>query len=277
VQVWLHTRFRAQVLPPQFADIEGRVLAQVSALLNAAVQSIGNIVLSIANVLLIGVTAVMLSFYMLTHVDEIRASFYSLFPARAQSSAHHFTREVARVVGGFMLGQIVLCAYSGVATFAVLLLIRSQYALLLGVITGLLYAVPYLGVLVAVLIGFALGLLVTWKVAVLTAVLIFLVTRVADYVLVPKVMGESVGISPIAIIFAVFAGGELFGLWGLVLAIPVAALFKVVWNLWLHPWLTGKPVDNPAVTYAEGPSPRAAAAPMPTPSSSSSTAKAARS
>jgi predicted PurR-regulated permease PerM len=48
-----------------------------------------------------------------------------------------------------------------------------------------------------------------------------------------------------AIIFAVFAGGELFGLWGLVLAIPAAAIFKVAWRVWLHPWLTGR--QHPSV------------------------------
>ena len=111
---------------------------------------------------------------------------------------------------------------------------------MLGVLTGLLYAVPYLGIMIAVVFGALLGALQSWPMAVMTVAVIFLVTRIADLVLVPKVMAESVGISPMAIIFAVFAGGELFGLWGLVLAIPAAAIFKVVWRVWLHPWLTGR-------------------------------------
>jgi predicted PurR-regulated permease PerM len=61
-------------------------------------------------------------------------------------------------------------------------------------------------------------------------------------------MGESVGVSPMAVIFAIFAGGELFGVWGLVLAIPAAALIKLAWIIWIHPWIRGRPAfqDEPA-------------------------------
>ncbi|MDQ2817785.1 MAG: AI-2E family transporter [Candidatus Eremiobacteraeota bacterium] len=272
-QAWLQGKFRTQVLPRQFADIESHALAQLSALFNTAVQSVGNIVLSIANVLLIGITAVILSFYLLTHIDDIRESFYSFFPTRSKARVQQLSTEVSRVVGGFMLGQIVLCAFSGIATYAALLLTHSPYALLLGVLTGLFYAVPYLGVFVAILIGFMLGLLKSWNMALLTAAIILVITRIADLMLVPKVMAQSVGISPIAIIFAVFAGGEIFGLWGLVLAIPAAALFKVAWNLWVHPWLTGKP----SATFAVEPSLQAEIESRPEPPALQSTARGARS
>jgi len=239
-QHWVTDRFGSRVLPPQFSDIEGRAATELAALFNAAIAGAGNFVLGIANILIIGITAVVLSYFFLSHTDEIRASFYSLFPERAQEKAHLFSREVAHAVGGFIFGQIVLCAFCGIATFVVLLIARSQYALLLGMLTGLLYAIPYLGILIAVLCGAMLGALQSWPMAIVTVVVIFVVTRIADLVLVPKIMAQSVGISPMAIIFAVFAGGELFGLWGLLLAIPAAAIFKVAWRVWLHPWLTGK-------------------------------------
>lgn len=240
VQQWVADKFGSTVLPPQFSDIEGRAATELAALFNIAIAGAGNFVLGIANMLIIGITAVVLSYFFLSHTDEIRASFYSLFPERAQEKAHLFAREVAHAVGGFIFGQLVLCAFCGIATFIILLLARSQYALLLGVLTGLLYAIPYLGIMIALICGVMLGALQSWPMAIATVVVIFLVTRVADLVLVPKVMAESVGISPMAIIFAVFAGGELFGLWGLVLAIPAAAIFKVAWRVWLHPWLTGR-------------------------------------
>ena len=246
VQQYVTEKFGSRVLPPQFLDIEGRAATEIAALFNAALAGAGNLVLGIANVLIIGITAIVLSYFFLSHVDEIRASFYSLFPARAQAKAHQFSREVAHAVGGFIFGQLILCAFCGIAVFVILLVARSQYALLLGVLTGLLYAVPYLGIMVALICGALLGALQSWTMAIITMVVIFVITRVADLILVPKVMADSVGISPMAIIFAVFAGGELFGLWGLVLAIPAAAIFKVAWRVWLHPWLTGRPMAEPA-------------------------------
>lgn len=245
LQTYIDQHFGSRVLPPQFLDIEGRAATEIATLLNAALAGAGNLVLGIANMLIIGITAVVLSYFFLSHSDEIRESFYSFFPERAQDTAHLFAREVSHAVGGFIVAQLVLCAFTGIVTFAVLLIMRSDYALLLGVITGVLYAVPYLGILIALVCGVLLGALQSWPMAIGTVLVIFIVTRIADLLLVPKVMAESVGVSPMAIIFAVFAGGELFGLWGLVLAIPAAAIFKVAWRVWLHPWLTGR--DHPSL------------------------------
>ena len=245
LQQYIDQHFGSRVLPPQFLDIEGRAATEIATLLNAALSGAGNLVLGIANMLIIGITAVVLSYFFLSHSDEIRESFYSLFPERAQGTAHLFSREVSHAVGGFIVAQLALCAFTGIVTFVVLLTMRSDYALLLGVITGVLYAVPYLGIMVALVCGVLLGALQSWPMAIATVAVIFIVTRIADLLLVPKVMAESVGVSPMAIIFAVFAGGELFGLWGLILAIPAAAIFKVAWRVWLHPWLTGH--DHPTV------------------------------
>lgn len=240
MQQFVTAKFGERVLPPQFQDIEGRAATEIASLLNAALAGAGGLVLGIANMLIIGVTGVVLSYFFLSHSDEIRTTFFSLFPDNAQDKAHQFSRETARAVGGFIFGQLVLCAFCGITTFIVLLIARSQYALLLGVLTGVLYAVPYIGIMVAVVCAVLLGALQSWTMAIVAVVAIFVVTRVADLVLVPKIMAESVGVSPMGIIFAVFAGGELFGLWGAVLAVPAAAVFKVAWRVWLYPWLTGR-------------------------------------
>jgi predicted PurR-regulated permease PerM len=68
-------------------------------------------------------------------------------------------------------------------------------------------------------------------------VIMFGMARISDNVLVPKIMGQSVGVSPIGAMFAVFAGGELFGIPGLILGIPVAALIKILWRYFMAPWL----------------------------------------
>jgi predicted PurR-regulated permease PerM len=68
-------------------------------------------------------------------------------------------------------------------------------------------------------------------------VIVFGMARVSDNVLVPKIMGQSVGVSPIGVMFAVFAGGELFGIPGLLLGIPAAALVKIIWRYFVAPWV----------------------------------------
>jgi predicted PurR-regulated permease PerM len=70
-------------------------------------------------------------------------------------------------------------------------------------------------------------------------VIMFGMARISDNVLVPKIMGQSVGVSPIGAMFAVFAGGELFGIPGLILGIPAAALIKILWRYFVAPRLHG--------------------------------------
>jgi len=248
VEGWLQSRFKADLIPPQFQAIENHVLNEASSLAQNVLSNIGTFVIGIANAVIIGLGGIFISYYLLAHAADIRTFYYSLFPKRSQTTAHTFAREAARIFGGYMVGNGLLFGFTAAATFAVLAILHAPYALLVAIVTGLLYLVPYLGLLVAIVVGMLLGLLQSWGMALEIGVVILAVTRVSDYVIAPKVMGESVGVSPVTIIFALFAGGELFGLWGLILAIPAAALIKVVWNLWLRPWLTGEPT-----TYAISP------------------------
>jgi predicted PurR-regulated permease PerM len=71
-------------------------------------------------------------------------------------------------------------------------------------------------------------------------VVMFVMARISDNILVPKIMGGTVGVSPIAVMFAVFAGGELFGLPGLILGIPAAAIARLIWRYFLGPWMHGQ-------------------------------------
>ncbi|HKW44362.1 MAG TPA: AI-2E family transporter [Candidatus Eremiobacteraceae bacterium] len=240
-QAWIVAHFGAKALPAQFQDIENSALAQISKGVNNLVLGAGNALLGIASDIVVGITAIVLSYYFLTRVDDIRNSFYSLFPESGRSKAERVAHEISRVVGGFVYGQFVLCVFTGLATWLVLAIAGSQYALLLGALTGVLYALPFLGILFALAIGVMLGSLQGWTMALITVVTIAVISKISDILLVPKVMGDSVGVSPMAVIFAIFAGGELFGVWGLVLAIPAAALIKLAWNLWIHPWIRGQP------------------------------------
>ena len=240
-ELWLSAHLGPLFATNQISQIESTSMGKLSSTFEGVLGSASAIAVGIANGIVVAIFGFLLSYFLLANSDAIRASFFSLFPERAQKQAQHFAKEVARVVGGFIIGQVILCALAFAMTYVALLIVRSPFALLLAVLAGVCYAIPYIGVVVAAIAGFLLGALTSWKVGLLIVALIVIVSKIVDF-LVPKVMGESVGISPIAIIFAVFAGGELFGLWGLILAIPAAALFKVVWTLWLHPWLTGKPV-----------------------------------
>ena len=119
-------------------------------------------------------------------------------------------------------------------------IIGFKFSLIVGIISAVAYAIPIIGMLIAELIAVPMcapqGLwMIVW-----VQVIMFGMARISDNVLVPKIMGQSVGVSPIGAMFAVFAGGELFGIPGLIFGIPAAALIKILWRYFGAPWMSAR-------------------------------------
>jgi predicted PurR-regulated permease PerM len=115
-------------------------------------------------------------------------------------------------------------------------LLGFKFSVIIGVVSAIAYAVPILGMLIAQVLALPLSAPQGLYMVVWVQVIMFGMARISDNVLVPKIMGNSVGVSPIGAMFAVFAGGELFGIPGLILGIPAAALIKILWRYFGEPW-----------------------------------------
>jgi len=168
---------------------------------------------------------------------QIAESFAMMFPAHNRDTARKVAAEITETFGSFISGQVVVSAITGIVVAVASALFGFKFSLILGIITAIAYAVPVIGMLIAQAIAIVLcapqgGWMVLW-----IQVIMFGMARVSDNILVPKIMGESVGVSPIGVMFAVFAGGELFGMPGLLLGIPAAALIKILWRAFVAPWL----------------------------------------
>ncbi|HVA34059.1 MAG TPA: AI-2E family transporter, partial [Candidatus Baltobacteraceae bacterium] len=141
------------------------------------------------------------------------------------------------VFGSYISGQVIVSAITGLVIALASAAIGFKFSLIIGLVSAVAYAIPIIGMLIAEIIAIPMcapqGLwMVIW-----VQVIMFGMARVSDNVLVPKIMGESVGVSPIGAMFAVFAGGELFGIPGLILGIPAAALIKILWRYFVAPWI----------------------------------------
>jgi predicted PurR-regulated permease PerM len=147
---------------------------------------------------------------------------------------------VTETFGSFIMGQVLVSAITGIAVAVLSAFLGFKFSLILGIITAVAYAVPVIGMLIAQAIAIVLcapqgGWMILW-----IQVIMFVMARISDNVLVPKIMGQSVGVSPIGVMFAVFAGGELFGIPGLLLGIPAAALVKILWRYFVAPALQAR-------------------------------------
>jgi predicted PurR-regulated permease PerM len=176
------------------------------------------------------------TFYLLQEIDPLRARIVHLVPVPRRARFLELSERVGSVFSGYVRGLIIVCAGFALATGTVLALIfRLPYSLMIGLISGVLYAVPYVGGLATVGIvalvalsthpgtGFVLGVVGT----------VLLIYQLFDQVITPRVVGGQVGLHPVVSIFALTAGGQLFGLPGMILAVPVAASLQIVLtSLW---------------------------------------------
>jgi predicted PurR-regulated permease PerM len=217
-------------LPAGYLDLKDMVATKLSLGFNLMLASLPDILIGTVTSAVIGLSAIVLSAFFLIRGSSVADSFYSLLPASRQATARALGKEIAHVFGSYVSGQLMLCAITGALIFSFTAFAGFKYALLLGIVSGIAYAVPFAGMIVAHLTGLLLAAPQGLQTVLWVQAIVFGVARVSDNLLVPKIMSESVGVSPIVVMFAVFAGGELFGLPGLLLGIPAAALAKVAWR-----------------------------------------------
>ncbi len=214
--------------------------AQLSTVVATTVSSLGAIALNTATGFFIAFSAIILSFFFLLNDTQISDGFASMFPARKQQTARKLAAEVTELFGNYISGQVIVSAITGTVIAIACAIIGFKFSLIIGILSGVAYAIPIVGMLIAEIIAIPMSAPQGVWMVVWVQVIMFGMARISDTILVPKIMGQSVGVSPIGAMFAVFAGGELFGIPGLILGIPAAALIKILWRYFAAPWITAQ-------------------------------------
>ncbi|MGE6992153.1 AI-2E family transporter [Pseudomonas sp. NPDC047961] len=231
---WVQARFgldddfwRVDQLKSAFSANLGSTKDVVAIILSQATASSIALLAWLANLLLVPVVC----FYLLRDWDLIMAKLRTLLPRRREDAVMALMRECHEVIGAFLRGQLLVMLALAVVYSAGLMLVGVELGLLIGVLAGLASIVPYMGFVVgigaaviAVLFQFGLELYPLLGVAA-----VFTVGQMMEgMLLTPLLVGDRIGLHPVAVIFAVLAGGQLFGFTGVLLALPVAAVIMVL-------------------------------------------------
>jgi predicted PurR-regulated permease PerM len=232
LQTALRARLGQGYLPPGYGDLKGLLASKLAIAITAALSSLTQILIDAFTATFIGVSALVLSAFFLIRGEHVADSLYDFLPPERRATARALAGELAHVFGAFVSGQVALCVITGAFIYVITALFGFKFALLLGILCGLAYAVPFIGQVFAHAVAILLSAPQGGQMVLIVNAVVFGVSRLADNLLVPKIMSESVGVSPIVVMFSVFAGGELFGLPGLLLGIPAAALAKVAWRFY---------------------------------------------
>ena len=197
-----------------------------TAVLGKVSRSGLGIAMWLTNLVLIPVVA----FYLLRDWDRLVAKVDGMLPRSIQPTIAHLASESDKILGAFVRGQLLVMLALGVFYGAGLGLVGLSVGLLIGMVAGLLSFVPYLGFI----IGFVAAIIAAlvqygdWTHVLLVCGVFVIGQLLEGYVLVPKLVGDKIGLHPVAVIFAVLAGGYLFGFLGVLLALPAAAVIMVL-------------------------------------------------
>ena len=229
---WLEQRFHITIEP--IATNELIALAKshwekaggiVTTTMSSISHSGGVLVSWLVNLLLVPVV----TFYLLRDWDILVAKIYTLLPRRIAPTAAKLAGEVDTVLSAFLRGQFYVMLALGIIYSVGLWLAGLDLALLIGMLAGLVSFVPYLGAVVGIVSACIAALVQFHELTPLISVtVVFLVGQAMEgTVLTPKLVGDKIGLHPVAVIFSVLAGGQLFGFLGILLALPIASIVMV--------------------------------------------------
>jgi predicted PurR-regulated permease PerM len=228
---WLQTKLGFEL--PNLEQLKQTLQANWQQAGGVALNVLGSLTSSgaallelLANLVLVPVV----TFYLLRDWDKLVARIHELLPRHIEPTIVRLTRDADEVLGAFFRGQLLVMLSLGLIYSTGLWAFGVDHALLIGMIAGIVSFVPYLGLVVGLLLAGTASILQyqdvlhLWQVAV-----VFGVGQVLESVLLtPWLVGDRIGLHPVAVIFAVLAFGQLFGFFGVLLALPVAAVLMVI-------------------------------------------------
>ncbi|MDC3415616.1 AI-2E family transporter [Aquibacillus salsiterrae] len=168
-----------------------------------------------------------LVFYFLKDFKKIQSSLWKLTPKKYREEGKDLAIDIDKSLGNYIRGQLLVCLFVGLTSYGLLWLIGMKYPLLLGLTMGITNIIPYFGPLLGAIPALIIAFTISMKMVVFVILSVFIVQIIEGNLLSPFIVGKSIDIHPIIIIFALIVGGEIGGVVGMIVAVPVLSVIKV--------------------------------------------------
>jgi predicted PurR-regulated permease PerM len=215
----------AERLSTYASEAASSILAPAGSALGSLLGGTLSVLGSAAAALVVLVLAV----YLLNDFDRLTAGLRELIPWRWRGTVTGYARDIDQMLSHFLRGQLTVMAILAVLYSAAYALLGVRLAVPIGMIAGMLNFIPYLGSGFALVAGLLMSLLGGWHLGQLVGVVLAYtaVQTLEGFVITPRIVGHTVGLSEIWVLVALFVGGELFGFLGVLVAVPAAAVAKI--------------------------------------------------
>ncbi|KAB2338657.1 AI-2E family transporter [Cytobacillus depressus] len=208
------------------ARIDEGIIALESALDKMLSKSV-NILMNVLNYSLIIAIVPFISFYMIKDFDLMKRTIWYVTPRKWRQEGILFLRDIDKSLGSYIRGQILVCVVIGAISALLFWIFDMKYPLLLGFIIGLTNVIPYFGPFFGVIPAVVIAATISVKLIIISVVIVFVLQFLEGNILSPMIMGKSLDMHPLVIMFALLAGGEAGGVIGLIIAVPILAILKV--------------------------------------------------
>lgn len=214
---------KARELIPKLADPAARV---VSAVFSSVFRSTLGILSALVHVVMVPVVA----YYLMVSFDDIKSGIVGLMPAYTREPLMAKLKEIDLVLAGFVRGQLTIACILAVLYSIGFIIVGIDLPVVLGILSGLLWIIPYVGTAFGLVMGSLMALAKFGDIAhpLYVVISIAIIQTAEGYVLTPRIVGEAIGLNPVVYILALLAGAQLFGFVGMLVAIPVTAVLKVL-------------------------------------------------
>ncbi len=195
-----------------------------AALGNAVMVLIGTVALIAACV-----AVPVLGAYLLYDSETIKRFFMGFIPSRKREATLGLLSELEQVVGGFIRGQLLVGGSVGFLIAVGLMLVGEPYAILIGVLAAALDLIPYIGPVIAAIPAFTIAFISGgFPLAVKVAIVFVLANQAEGHIIAPNIVSRTIQLSPSAVVVSILIGGELYGILGMFIAVPIAGIIRVL-------------------------------------------------
>jgi predicted PurR-regulated permease PerM len=191
-------------------------------------NAILNFVSSIGGIIVTAVTVLVVAFYWLTEKSTIKQVALRKLPSEQRQRAFVVWEDIERRIGGWTRGQFTLCLIVGILSTIAYGIMGLNYWVALGIFAGITELIPFIGPILGGAAAAMVALTESWQKALLVVVFVIILQQVESSFLVPRVMRNAVGMSPLTVVLAVLAGSTLYGPLGAILAIPIGAAVQAL-------------------------------------------------
>lgn len=227
---YLQERYTKTVLP---YGIKSTIDSSIKGFENAVSQYIQSVVshtISFLSRITNYILVPFLLYYFLKDYKRIGQKVELAVPRKYRKRIIHIWLSIDEAFGNYIRSQLILSAIVASLTTASLIITGVDFAVMLGIINGITNIIPYFGPIIGAIPAIIVALLQSPQKAAYTTAAILIVQQIESGVIAPKITGDCVDLHPVTVILSLIAGGELFGLTGMILGVPAAAAIKIIYN-----------------------------------------------